>query len=400
MTTQLSSTSSSYRTYKTIPSSDLWNFFPALEGKQTYTLQGAIQNCLYGRIYLGFDLIREQLVIIKINVRCSVESKRQLVTGKLIEESDTTAYTYEQELASIHTNHPGKQFLSFSIDRFEDEYYTYTVYEHYTKGDLFSILRFTRQGYDDEGIQTSKNPVSSTKKDEVSQIKKGIPLEKLKKYIIQIALALDFLHVHGYAHRDLALENICIDRHDNVKLIDYGLMIKSDGASVISGAVGRIQYCSNEALFHSKGDIFKNDIFALGVITFSLLTGAPPFTGEVRMNVWRKIMTNGSWLVSHSYVNSEYAKNVYIHQPQWILKCIDSMFSPEAVRLSLHNLLYHPMLQEITLSYLRPSISSPHKSSSCLHSSESILSIPQSQLHSPSQTRLEAQTDSIHTHLS
>jgi serine/threonine protein kinase len=48
--------------------------------------------------------------------------------------------------------------------------------------------------------------------------------EKLKKYVKQLALALDYLHNFlNVVHRDLKPENILLDSEDNIKLSDFGV---------------------------------------------------------------------------------------------------------------------------------------------------------------------------------
>lgn len=45
----------------------------------------------------------------------------------------------------------------------------------------------------------------------------------VKFYIAQIIQAVGYLHSKGYAHRDLKLENILVDRDGYLKVIDFGL---------------------------------------------------------------------------------------------------------------------------------------------------------------------------------
>ena len=42
-------------------------------------------------------------------------------------------------------------------------------------------------------------------------------------YLAQVALVLDYLHSKGIIYRDVKMENILLDEHGNIKIIDFGL---------------------------------------------------------------------------------------------------------------------------------------------------------------------------------
>ena len=47
--------------------------------------------------------------------------------------------------------------------------------------------------------------------------------EKARFYIIEIILAIEFLHTHNMLYRDLKPENIMVDSNGHIKLTDFGL---------------------------------------------------------------------------------------------------------------------------------------------------------------------------------
>lgn len=102
-----------------------------------------------------------------------------------------------------------------------------------------------------------------------------------------IAEALDYAHGRGVIHRDLKPSNVLIRAaHDGVSvtplLVDFGIAKVSDAASLTgTGAVGTINYMAPEQIRSSKRVTHKADIYAFGVILYEMLTGKPPFTGDI-----------------------------------------------------------------------------------------------------------------------
>lgn len=95
--------------------------------------------------------------------------------------------------------------------------------------------------------------------------------------ILDVSNALQTLHRNGYIHRDIKPDNIMI--HDSrYRLIDFGLVLKKDDKKTKQGF---IPYKSPEFLLFTmdqhKDYNEKIDIWALGVMSYQLLYGRPPF---------------------------------------------------------------------------------------------------------------------------
>lgn len=99
-------------------------------------------------------------------------------------------------------------------------------------------------------------------------------LAELKKYGKQICDTLDYTHQQNIVHRDIKPDNIMIDKHNNVKITDFGLAkIETASYKTQSGAVmGTFRYMPPEQKAGKPCD-HRIDIYALGVTFFEMLLG-------------------------------------------------------------------------------------------------------------------------------
>jgi len=111
-----------------------------------------------------------------------------------------------------------------------------------------------------------------------------------------IALGLQYACEHGLVHRDMKPENIMIDRDGTPKLLDMGLVKRTDTARVTrltqSGmAIGTPHYISPEqARGEDKVDT-RSDIYALGATLYHMVTGQVPFEGNTAAVIMTKHLT-------------------------------------------------------------------------------------------------------------
>ena len=98
-----------------------------------------------------------------------------------------------------------------------------------------------------------------------------------------VASALDLAHAHGIVHRDLKPENLFVARRPggnvDLKLLDFGVArFLVDGRD--DGQIaGTPQYLAPETVSAQPFD-HRADVYALGVVSYELLTGHVPFDGD------------------------------------------------------------------------------------------------------------------------
>ncbi|RME46930.1 MAG: serine/threonine protein kinase, partial [Caldilineae bacterium] len=107
-----------------------------------------------------------------------------------------------------------------------------------------------------------------------------LPVTEVIALVKQIAAALDYAHSKAIRHGDLTGDNIFI-RDGQVWLSDFGLTQTTEGTSLAKKgfAVGNPAYLAPERV-RGESPSRPADLYALGVLTYQMLTGQLPFDGE------------------------------------------------------------------------------------------------------------------------
>lgn len=109
---------------------------------------------------------------------------------------------------------------------------------------------------------------------------------------VQVADAMDAVHLAGVVHRDLKPSNVMLTRSGAVKVLDFGVGFIVDAPDVTrltstDATVGTVQYMAPEQTAGGAVDAAA-DMYALGCLLFEMLAGAPPFRGASAFAVMRK----------------------------------------------------------------------------------------------------------------
>jgi serine/threonine-protein kinase len=122
--------------------------------------------------------------------------------------------------------------------------------------------------------------------------RRRLSIDRALHFVLQACQAIAEAHAIGIVHRDLKPANLFLTRgadgSDIVKVLDFGISKNIDpdashgtaSMTTAAGALGSPTYMSPEQLTEAGEVDERTDIWALGVILFELLVGAPPFRAE------------------------------------------------------------------------------------------------------------------------
>ena len=108
--------------------------------------------------------------------------------------------------------------------------------------------------------------------------------EEAARCVAAVARAVAHLHERGVIHRDLKPSNILLDEQGRPYVTDFGLvkMLQTDSHRTSTGAIlGTPSYMAPEQAAGRADQLGPlSDVYSLGAILYTLLTGQPPFVAE------------------------------------------------------------------------------------------------------------------------
>jgi len=111
---------------------------------------------------------------------------------------------------------------------------------------------------------------------------------------VKLARAVQHAHDRGVLHRDLKPANVLFDRTGEPRVTDFGLarLVTARGDMTLAGALmGTPSYMSPEQAGGKSEELtIASDLYGLGAILYEMLSGRPPFAGEVPMDVLRRVI--------------------------------------------------------------------------------------------------------------
>ncbi|KAK1079295.1 Cell cycle serine/threonine-protein kinase cdc5/MSD2, partial [Friedmanniomyces endolithicus] len=131
--------------------------------------------------------------------------------------------------------------------------------------------------------------------------RKYLTLPEIRRFVIQMCGALKYLHHRHIVHRDLKTGNLFLDENMNVKVGDFGLAAllvteKEMEVKRRTTMCGTPNYLAPEILEKGKGHDEKVDLWAIGVIAYTLAIGKAPFHASTKEEIYKKLKSgNYTW---------------------------------------------------------------------------------------------------------
>jgi serine/threonine protein kinase len=113
--------------------------------------------------------------------------------------------------------------------------------------------------------------------------------DQVRRWLCEIADALEYAHIHGVIHRDIKPANILIDHHGRALLADFGIAQSAQKTGVFAPSLGTLRYMSPEQL-EGKPATPQSDIYSLGVVLYECLTGKLPYAATDPTGLRREII--------------------------------------------------------------------------------------------------------------
>ena len=185
---------------------------------------------------------------------------KMILAGQLASEEDVSRF-YSEAQAAANLDHPG-------------------IVPIYEVGCLDEQHFFSMGFVDGESLskRVAEGPLAPGEAAELTRL---------------VAGAIEYAHSKGIIHRDLKPANVLLDSEGNPKLTDFGLARQLGGDSQLTATgqvLGTPGYMPPEQAEGRTDELDKRaDVYSLGAILYTLLTGRPPFQAATLVETLRQV---------------------------------------------------------------------------------------------------------------
>lgn len=191
--------------------------------------------------------------------------------------------TQTEETVALKILYPHLMSDEKNIKRFEREARVATQLRHKY---IVPVVDF---GEHDDQIYIAMKYMPGNSLAELFDEPRNIKMKGIIRILGEVASALDYAHEQGVIHRDLKLQNILLDEKRHAHLSDFGIARLVDGTRLTATGqiAGTPMYMSPEQIRGKPVD-HRSDIYSFAVMSYLLLTGYYPFTGEDSLSIIHK----------------------------------------------------------------------------------------------------------------
>jgi len=169
----------------------------------------------------------------------------------------------------------GQKHIVQLLDSFEDAERIFLVMEYAWGGDLFDYIKTNRM-----------RPSTA------------------HAIFNQIIKTMAVVHSKGIIHRDLKPENIFLDANDNILIGDWGYACRWSSFKKNTGTCGSLNYCASEIVCAQPYTGPEVDIFSMGAVLYTMLTGRLPFGSTKNRDTIARV-ASGSWFLDPCLAKSD-----------------------------------------------------------------------------------------------
>ena len=257
-----------------------------------YKIHKILGKGAFGCVYLGEELLTEQQVAIKAIEKTFL--KNEIAKKRLMQEV----------MIMKKMNHVNVIKL---LEVFESKRFIFIVMEYSRGKNLHKMIK-----------------------------EKGIYSEEQTKIIIkQLLEGLNYIHSQNILHRDIKMDNLLLNEDTfELKICDFGISRPVISNKKMTEQSGTPAFMAPELIKGKGYEGYGSDLWALGVVVFTLVNGYLPFKGNTPDELIESIMKN----------DPNFADNINKDAKDFIRRLL--MTNPKK-RASISNLMNHKWLQSV-----------------------------------------------------